>query len=177
MNLFSTDHCDGQVVYWKAPAVSEVPIVWHQYHMTVPVMMDGHELQADIDTGASDTVLFADRAKSFYNLTLGDTDTPEAGKMNGDANRPIYTHVFKGMTFGTIAVNNPHVTILPREMGRDLSNVGVQGSRVRTERDEIEQPDMIIGMDVLRKLHVYIANKENKLYVTDASGVVPGGGP
>jgi hypothetical protein len=30
-------------------------------------------------------------------------------------------------------------------------------------------PDMLIGMDVLRKLHLYIAFGEAKLYVTDAA--------
>lgn len=58
-------------------------------------------------------------------------------------------------------------------MGRDLTKVGIGGSRVRTERDEIEQPDLILGMDVLRKLHIYIATKENKLYVSDASIQTP----
>ena len=29
-------------------------------------------------------------------------------------------------------------------------------------------PDVIIGMDVLRHLHVYFAAKEKRLYITDA---------
>jgi predicted aspartyl protease len=172
MNMFSTDHCDGAVVYWKAPAVAVVPIVWHGYHMRVPVTLDGKEVQADIDTGASDTVLFADRAKGFYNLTLGDADTPEVGKLNGDADLKTYGHVFKSAAFGSVAVNNPHVEIIPRAVGRDLSKIGLGGSRVRTERDLIDEPDLIIGMNVLRKLHVYIAMKENKMYITDASAPV-----
>jgi predicted aspartyl protease len=169
MNMFSTDHCDGAVVYWKAPAVATVPVVGHGYHISVPVMLDGHEVRADIDTGSTNTVLYADRAKGFYNLTLGDADTPEVGITNGDDNLKTYAHVFKSLAFGSIVVNNPHIDIIPRLVGRDLSKIGVQGSRVRTERDEIDQPDLILGMNVLRKLHIYIAVKENKMYITDAS--------
>jgi hypothetical protein len=29
-------------------------------------------------------------------------------------------------------------------------------------------PDLILGMDVLRHLHVYFATKEKRLYITDA---------
>ena len=107
MNLFSTDHCDGQVVYWKAPAVAVVPIVWHGYDMSVPVTMDGHELRADIDTGATTTALLMDTAKGFYNLTMGDTDTPEAGNLNGDANLKIYRHTFKSLSFGSSEQSSP----------------------------------------------------------------------
>jgi hypothetical protein len=169
MNMFSTDHCDGAVVYWKAPAVAVVPIVWNDYHMRIPVTLDGHEVRADIDTGSVGTILYADRATGFYNLTLGDTDTPQTGKLYGNDDMKVYDHVFKSMSFGSIVVNNPHINIVPREMGRDLSKVGLGGSRVRTERDLIDQPDLILGMNVLRKLHIYIAVKENKMYITDAS--------
>jgi hypothetical protein len=139
--------------------------------------LDGREMRADIDTGASGTDLYRDTAKGFYNLTMGDTDTPEIGKLNGDADLKVYGHVFKSLSFGSIAVNNPHINIIPKEMGRDLSKVGLGGSRVRTERDLIDQPDLIIGMDVLRKLHLYIAMKEDKMYISDASGLPAPAGP
>jgi predicted aspartyl protease len=177
MNMFSTDHCDGAVVYWKAPAVAIVPIVWHGFHMSVPVTLDGRVMRADIDTGASGTDLYGDTAKGFYNLTIGDADTPEIGKLNGDADLKVYGHVFKSLSFGSITVNNPHIDIIPREMGRDLSKVGLGGSRVRTEKDLIDQPDLIIGMNVLRKLHLYIAMKEDKMYISDASGLPAPAGP
>ncbi len=36
------------------------------------------------------------------------------------------------------------------------------------ELDKVSIPDVIIGMDVLRHLHVYFAAKEKRLYITDA---------
>jgi predicted aspartyl protease len=170
MNMFSTDHCDGQVVYWKAPIVGVVPIAWQEgYHMTVPLTMDGHQWRALIDTGATGTVLYSNDAKLFYNLTLGDADTPENGHLNGDQALTTYGHVFKSLSFGNVVVNNPHVTIAPNATGRNLSKEQLVGDRTKSEKDLIAQPDMIIGMNVLRKLHIYFAMKEDKLYISDAS--------
>lgn len=36
--------------------------------------------------------------------------------------------------------------------------------------EDVFDPDMIIGMEVLRHLHVYYAVNEQKLYITPASG-------
>ena len=171
MNMFSTDHCDGAVVYWKAPVTATVPIVWHGYHMSVPVTLDGHQVQAWIDTGAAHTDMFMDRAKSFYNLTMGDADTPE--NANGNANFKNYSHTFKSLSFGSITVNNPLINIIPNTIGRDLSRASMTDSRAKSERDMLDLPDMIIGMDVLRKLHIYIATKENRLYISDATVQTP----
>ena len=42
---------------------------------------------------------------------------------------------------------------------------------------ELSDPVLTIGMDVLRKLHIYMAFKENKLYLTPASAPAqPSGG-
>ena len=42
------------------------------------------------------------------------------------------------------------------------------GSLVRETRDSLTLPEVIVGMDVLRKLHVYLAMSEKRLYVTEA---------
>ena len=40
-------------------------------------------------------------------------------------------------------------------------------------RDEALEPDILLGMNVLKHLHVYIAYKEKKLYITPAGTSVP----
>ena len=44
-------------------------------------------------------------------------------------------------------------------------------TRLRTKKvdDLDDRPDMLIGMDILKKLHLYIAFGENKLYISEAS--------
>ena len=51
--LFSQDHCPGKVVYWPASTVTVVPIrVVRSGHIIVPVVLDGHAIDALLDTGA-----------------------------------------------------------------------------------------------------------------------------
>ena len=35
--------------------------------------------------------------------------------------------------------------------------------------DDLKLPEVIVAMDVLRKLHLYFAFKEKRLYLTEAS--------
>ena len=59
-------------------------------------------------------------------------------------------------------------------MGRNESRQQLVGNRARLEKDLIKMPELIIGMNVLRKLHVYMAFGERRLYVSPASA---GGAP
>jgi hypothetical protein len=43
------------------------------------------------------------------------------------------------------------------------------GAETRIRQADSATPDLLIGMDVLSNLHIYIAYKERKLYVTAAS--------
>jgi hypothetical protein len=52
---------------------------------------------------------------------------------------------------------------------KDSDNGQQTGSRARRVDDDVDRPDMLIGMNVLNKLHLYIAFDERKLYVSEAS--------
>ncbi len=57
-NLLSQDHCEGKVIYWKADAVAVVPMkVMASGHILLPVLLNGKEIVALLDTGASNTTL------------------------------------------------------------------------------------------------------------------------
>jgi len=172
LNMFSPDHCAGKIQYWPAPILAAVPMKYVDRHLKIQVMLDGHQETAEIDTGASETTLTIDEAKRNFNLDLGSDDTPADGMLNGDDSLKVYKHQFKTLSFGdgaTVTVNNADVRIIPNAVGRNMDKTPLQGSRVKTEKDFMDIPDMIIGMNVLRRLHLYIAFGEAKLYVTDAS--------
>jgi predicted aspartyl protease len=173
LNFFSQDHCPGDVIYWKADPVAVVPFDIGNSHIEVRVTLDGEQLWAIIDTGASDTVLRNDLARSRFKLTLGDAATPqEQGSPDADPHLPkVYTHTFKTLEFGSIQLGNPHITILEDVYKRDAGNNQLVGDRTKTDRDATSLlPEVIIGMNVLRKLHVYFAFKERKMYISAASG-------
>ena len=172
LNMFSPDHCAGKIQYWPAPILAAVPMKYVDRHLKIQVMLDGHQETAEIDTGASETTLTIDEANRNFNLDLGSDDTPADGMLNGDDSLKVYKHQFKTLSFGdgaTVTVNNADVRIIPNAVGRNMDKTPLQGSWVKTEKDFMDIPDMIIGMNVLRRLHLYIAFGEAKLYVTDAS--------
>jgi predicted aspartyl protease len=158
MNYFSQDHCPGKVVYWPSAAVAAVPMRFADHHLILNVMLDDHPFRAIVDTGAPYTTLFASEAKRIFGLTDENADSR-------------FEHAFQKLSFEGLEVGNPHITIIPDKTGSSDPNNGyVTGTRVRREDDpDSADPVMLIGMNILSKLHLYIAFGENKIYITPAS--------
>jgi len=154
-NLFSQDHCPGGVVYWQAPAVAILPIIKSEYNqISITVTLDGHVINANLDTGANTSTLRGDLARELFGLALGSADVPEFDETKADPSFHMYRHAFKSLSFGDIAVANPRVQIIA---SNNFQNA----------------PQMLIGMDILRKLHVYFALHEGKMYITPATPQTP----
>jgi hypothetical protein len=159
MNYFSRDHCPGKVVYWPAAAIAVVPIRFgDMQHLVLDVSLDGHPFRAMIDTGAPGTTLTMGEARRVFGLTPADGDKP-------------FEHVFQKLSFEGLEVANPHIAVIPDKTGsKDPNNDFVTGSRVhRVDDADTSDPVMLIGMNILSKLHLYIAFSERKIYVTPAS--------
>jgi predicted aspartyl protease len=150
LNFFYKDHCEGKVVYWTQGDIGEVQIRLDEVgHMTVPVTLDGKEIRATIDTGAANSVASLEEVESLFGL---DEKSPDL-KPLGRPDRPVYRYPFKSLSFQSVSVSYPDIVLIPdRE-----SKVGASG------------PKMLLGMNVLRHLHLYIAYGEHKLYVTPAT--------
>lgn len=143
LNLMSPDHCPGKVTYWTRDTYGIVPFEIDDNHIVVNVKLDGEDVSAILDTGAADTVMSLERASFVYDL--------DHEKLAKSRHYP-----FKTLSFGSVSVNNPAIQLMPdREsgvMGRGRSSL-----------------HMIVGMGVLRRLHLYISYKEKTIYVTPAT--------
>jgi predicted aspartyl protease len=173
LNLISQKHCDGKVVYWPADTVSVVPIVMsREFHIRVPVKLDGHDYMATLDTGASMTTLNESDATRDFALKLGDADTPAHGKF-ADHDDIIYTHRFHSLALEGIVVSNPEIELLPdlitNKLHRQSGDALFRQTRESSNEIETGLADVILGMDILHRLHLYVAYKEKKLYVTPAA--------
>ena len=169
MRYFSPEHCPGKVVYWSPPAVAAVPItIEDRSSIMIPVKLDGHELKALVDTGATRTTISLETAKRVFDLIPGTPEMAKAGNVNGDPKLASYTHVFHTLSFDGIDVNNPRVGIIPDRVGssgRDQQT----GNRALLDTADLTLPPLILGMDVMRHLHVYMAFKEKHFYVSVGS--------
>lgn len=168
VNFFSQDHCEGKVVYWTTSYAS-VPITLDQTgHIIIRVVLDGETLDAIVDTGSSQSTIsegLAARAFHIGSDTPGATAVPDADKDS----LVQYRYTFKSLSMNGIAVSNPIFNILPdraeAQMRKELGKLADDPQYGLSTPG----PRLIIGMDILRRLHLYIAYKEKMLYVTGAS--------
>jgi predicted aspartyl protease len=150
LNLVRSSGCPGSVVTWTKNPASIVPMeVQDRTHIRVPVTIDGKKIMATLDTGATTSIIAMHAASKLLGINEETVDTKLLGTipLNG-ATGPVYNYPFKALTFGDVTVNRPPIQIV---------SDSVWG-----------QDDMILGIDILRQLHLYIAYREEKLYITPA---------
>jgi hypothetical protein len=155
LNFFSADHCRGDVVYWPHQALAVVPVNLAAGHFELATTLDGHALRAMIDTGSSWTIVNAAWAKENLGFSPGEGSDAQ-GTPADQPDREIYFRRYSALSFPGITVTHPLVVVRPLQFG-DGSDPGPSA------------PDMIIGMEVLRHLHLYYAAGEKQLYITPAA--------
>jgi predicted aspartyl protease len=146
LSLFSQQHCAGQVVYWTRSGYVVLPMkVEKDGHIRVPVTIDGAQFTAFLDTGAIHTLISMHAAKQ-----IGISEnSPDLKLAAGNAKYKMYDYPFKLMDFNGVSVSTPRIQVvtdgfLPADM------------------------DVLVGISLLRRLHLYIAYGEEKLYITPA---------
>lgn len=161
LNVFSQDHCPGQVVYWPADAVAVIPvnILFETGHIVLPVLINDTKMDALLDTGATHSFLTMEAAHNRLGISTGDMTS--AGEMNGDS---IYRYKLKTISFEGITINNPEVIIHSDRVRHKTSQSPEIGTRL-AERASGDV-DLVLGMAELKHFRIYIAYKEKKLYMT-----------
>jgi len=173
VNLFSQDHCPGKVVYWTKGAYVTLPFrmisgpATVNHHIVFTTTLDGHDLSTDLDTSAPTTVLFHRPAVEYFGFDEKSPDVTLApDKIDG---LPVYRKRFGTLHLAGIDAPNPIIDVIP-----DQEMAGFHQEHSEKSRDDpiygnmIEPSALYLGTDVLRKLHVYIAYKEHKVYATAA---------
>jgi predicted aspartyl protease len=149
--LFSQDHCDGKVVYWTTNAPAVIPIIIdREGHIEIPVKLDGREIEAVIDTGSSSSILSLETARRSFDI---DDKDPKLTSLAGGRLGQAFRYPFGKLTFENVTVDNPDMVLIS-----DAVSQRPEGAL-----------RLILGMGILRQLHLYIAYREHKLYVTSAS--------
>ncbi len=160
LNLFSQDHCEGKVVYW-AQSYAALPFeMSEEGHIKLDLTLDGKSVSGVLDTGASATTLLAPVAHALFGISK---DSPG---VTGDAPDNLHVQLHQ-LSVGGVSVQNPQIHLMDdaadrayrNEMGMGLQQLGVPTSLM---------PKMILGTNILRRLHLYVAYQEHKIYLTAA---------
>lgn len=166
LNLFSTDHCPGQVVYWAkqfASTTLQPDKNWHLY-WRAEMMLDGQPVLVAFSTLSDHSLMPLSLAHSLFGISTdsaGLVTTTEATY----GTRPIYKYPFKNLSVDGLAISNPNILIYS-DAGEIVcdnhAKFGPAGIRCETAGD------FVLTLSELRKLHLYFAFGENMLYLTAA---------
>jgi hypothetical protein len=127
---------------------------------------------AIIDTGATRTTISTDTASDSFGLTASSPGMAPAGNVNGDPNLASQFHTFSTLTFEGVTIMNPRLVIMPDRMA-DIPQTQMLTNLFIHPMKREGLPELILGMDVLKSLHLYFAFEEHNLYVTAAQPPSP----
>ena len=144
LSLFLPHPCKGDAVWWTKGDYAVVPFKLDDWrHIDVTVKLDGKEVSATIDTGSSQSIMSLETARNLFGIS-----DDQANKSNG-------TYPFKTLAFDGVAVTNPSIKLVSDDRSKIMGGHWL--------------PSLIVGMGILRQLHMLVSYKENEIYVTPAS--------
>ena len=157
----------NQVVYWPHSAVAVIPMTISGGKIQVAVTIEGHPIDAIIDTSSAQTVMRRDIAELTFGLKTGTPEVKPDGDLEDGWGEQVYIHTFPQIAFEGVVANNVPVLIQTNGMVRDLDRQPILGSRAQFASAP-RIPDLTLGMDVLRQLHLYVVFGQETLYITAA---------
>jgi len=151
LRFFLQDHCPGAVKYWQSTgAIGVAPITVVRGRVTVPAMLDGKAIRVVIDT--------ASPKSSVYNAIVQNVLGVES---------PGKTLAPKSLSIGQLSLTDVNLDV-KQDINADRGKDRAEQMRLKKAGIDFEManPEIVLGMDTLRKLHLYMAFGENRLYVT-----------
>jgi predicted aspartyl protease len=151
LNLFRPHACEGRAVYWTKDYVALPMDVPKSGHARIEVTLDGEEMDAILDTGATFSVMTFGSARRFFGLKPDSKDVVKKAQLSGGQGSmtDAYSYPFKSLSMGEVAVSNPKLLLA------DAPTILAD-----------EHVSLILGMSELHYLHLYFAYHEHKLYIS-----------
>lgn len=155
INLFSSDRCRTAPVYWADTyAVAKM----HRGHLNDPYFdmeLDGKKLQTKVSTTVAESRIISTVSKKLYGF---DETSPDL-----DPSRH----------YRAMALTTSGLRVTSTEIHVDKAGSCITESSLTTDWDGAVGfgscygiYPLTLGLSVLKKLRVYIASKENKMYLT-----------
>jgi hypothetical protein len=95
--------------------------------------------------------------------------------MDGNPSHRVYGYTFKTLTIGGLTIRSPRMRVIPDLVGTKGTET-IQADSHIVRRTDHTLPAIRLGMNLLGRLHLYIAAKEHKLYITNAPAAAQGAG-
>ena len=175
-NIFSADHCPGKVVYWTQTGFARLPLKSNKDmgYVRAEVMLDGHPVTVAFSTVGQSRI----GMNTMRRLFDVDETSPDLVAVDQDLlGHKLYRYPFKALTADGLTVSNPAVLVYDEEPRPGCNDKVHFKVPAQTPLHTTDQPrlarcfggnDAVLGLSVLSKLHIYVAGKENMMYLTSA---------
>jgi hypothetical protein len=162
------DQCPGPLG-WSASARTTMNN--KGWHLHIPVSLDGHTYDAIFDTGSRHTIMRLPAAKRDFDLYPDSPGMTPYRAINGDPFLNGSLHTFSKLSFAGMTFNQQEVLIVPDVMNRNADNSRIADRPSHRHNEGLKLPELSLGMDVLKHLHLFMAFGEQALYVAPAQEV------
>lgn len=152
MSLYSPDHCPGQFSHWSKGDYAVVKIeVDRVGRISLPLNLDGKEIRGVLDTASTRTATSLEEITYEFGYAESDPDMKEIP--GGSDGVHFLQYPFKELSIQGIAVKKPKIALVAHDQ----------------PRGSLRQRNITLGLDIIRRLHLYIAYNEQIMYVTPAT--------
>jgi hypothetical protein len=141
------------------------------WHLHIPVTLDGRSYDAIFDTGSRHTIMRLPVARRDFGLEPGGAGMTIYPAINGDTFLNGHLRHFGKMSFGGMTIDRPEILIVPDVMNRKADRSPMADNRTLQHNAGLVLPELSLGMDVLKHLHLYLSFGEQALYVAPADAV------
>ena len=156
-----------QIVYWAHREVAILPVsLAPDGRLQMQAAIQGHVIDAEIDTSSARTVMRRDIADLYLGLKADTPDMMPLGDLKDGRHMQIYVHTFPQLVFADGAITAENVPVLIQDFSMIPAIYRNPGTGTRKDWERI--PDLAIGMDVLSQLHMLVVPAQGKVYVTAA---------
>jgi hypothetical protein len=157
-------------------ATTRTPMRNKGWHLHIPVTLDGHTYDGIFDTGSRHTIMRLPAARRDFDLSPGAPGMTPYPAINGSPILDGSLHTFTKLSFGNVSMDNPEVLIVPDVMNHNADRSPMARNRAYLHNADLILPELSLGMDVLKHLHLFISFGEQALYLAPAetvSGATP----
>jgi len=153
--MLPNDDCQGKAVaYWAdPPTVSELSMLSDEHHVQPPVrvitQLNGHAAKAMFDTGAPSSISLSLARQAG----IAEADMQAAGLMVGAGHGTLKSWI---------------APVQKLELGSEA----VSGFRLRVVDFDLNDVDMLLGIDFFLSHRVYFAKSQHRVYFTYNGGTV-----
>lgn len=169
VSFYAQDHCPGRVVYW-ADRFAAAPMQIDGTGLLFVIMeLEGKKVASSLATTVQTTSIDALTAKVVYGIAEGGNEVQKETFSNGYS-----INYIRAMALSTDGLQLMNTRVNLRPAGACKVRYTGKNSVAHYENCLNTVP-LQIGLNVLSKLHLYIATKEKMLYFTtaDAGQAIP----